>query len=396
MERLTRFEREALSSWRTEMALYAQGDLTAASREHLRWLLERTMETEVTQRLGAERYGRSATRTDWRNGYRERDLVTELGLLKGLRVPRSRQGSYQPEAFARYQRRQPLVNRLILEMFVAGVATRRVGEVLEALLGECPSATTVSRIAKQLDERVRQFHARPLQDRWRFLVLDGVCMSVKGASGLRKRLVLVVYGIDVAGRRELVDFLLADGESEAEWSALLQSLWNRGLKGACLELVITDGAPGLIAALKFIYPHARHQRCWVHKLRNVANQVRRRDQQEVIAGARAIYQAATRREAVAAFVSWKRRWQALYPKAVACLEKDLDALLCYMDYPKHLRAKLRTTNAIERCFREVRRRTRPMSAFCNDASCERITYALVAHMNAQWSRIPLPGFTHKS
>ena len=122
MQRLRRFEREALSSWRPEKELYAQGDLTAASREHLRWLLERTMETAVRQRLGAVRYGRSATRTDWRNGYRERDLVTELGLLKGLRVPRSRRGSYQPEAFARYQRRQPLVNRLILEMFVAGVA----------------------------------------------------------------------------------------------------------------------------------------------------------------------------------------------------------------------------------------------------------------------------------
>lgn len=396
MGRLSSFQREALSSWRTEMALYAQGELTAGAREHLRWLLERTMETEMTQRLGAVRYGRSATRRDWRNGYRERDLGTELGLLKGLRVPRSRRGSYQPEAFARYQRRQPLVNKLILEMFVAGVATRRVGEVLEALLGHAPSATTVSRVAKELDGRVRALHHRPVHDRWRFLVLDGVCMSVKGACGLRKRSVLVVYGIDTEGRRELLDFLLADGESEQEWSALLQSLWNRGLKGASLELVITDGAPGLAGALRLVYPQARHQRCWVHKLRNVSNQVRKRDQQEVIAGARAIYQAATRRQAVAAFVVWKRQWQGLYPKAVVCLEKDLDALLRCMDYPKHQRPKLRTTNAIERCFREVRRRTRPMSAFCNDASCERITYALITHMNAQWSHKPLLAFTHYS
>jgi putative transposase len=217
MARGTRFEQEALWHWRAEQALYAQGELNAGAREHLRWLMERTMETEIAERLGAERYGRSAVRTDWRNGYRKRNLVTELGLLKGLRVPRSRQGTYQPEAFARYQRRQPLVDRLILEMFVAGVATRRVGEVLEALLGECPSATTVSRIAKELDERVRQFHRQPLQDRWRFLMLDGVTMSVKGASGLRKRLVLVAYGIDTEGRRELLAFLLAKGESEGDW-----------------------------------------------------------------------------------------------------------------------------------------------------------------------------------
>jgi len=396
MARGSSWEREALSSWQAEQALYAQGDLTAGAREQLRWLMERTMETEISQRLGADRYGRSDTRCDWRNGYRERDLVTELGLLRGLRVPRCRKGGYQPEVFGRYQRRQPLVNRLILEMFVAGVATRRVGEVLEALLGDCPSATTVSRICKELDRRVRAFHQRALEDRWRFLVADGVRMSVKGARGLRKRLVLVVYGIGAEGKREPLDFALADGESESEWAALLQSLWGRGLKGANLELVITDGAPGLIAALKFIYPHALHQRCWVHKLRNVAGLVRRRDQQQVIAGARTIYQAPSRRAALAAFLAWKRQWQARYPKAVLCLEKDLNELLACMGYPERMRSKLRTTNAIERCFVEVRRRTRPMSAFCNDASCARIVYALVAHMNAQWSHKPLPQFTHYS
>jgi len=396
MARGSSWEREALSSWESEMALHTQGELTAGAREQLRWMMQRTLETEITQRLGAVRYGRSDTRSDWRNGYRKRDLVTEMGLLEGLRVPRSRRGSYQPEVFGRYQRRQPLVNQLILEMFVAGVATRRVGEVLEALLGESPSATTVSRIAKQLDERVRQFHARPLHDRWRFLLLDGVRMSVKSATGLRKRLVLVVYGIDTEGRRELLDFILANGESEAEWSALLHQLWLRGFKGAQLEMVITDGAPGLMAALKFIYPHARHQRCWFHKLQNVSGCVRKKDQPQLIAGARAIYQSATRREALVAFRQWKARWHRVYPKAVACLEKDLEELLAHMDYPASMRSKLRTTNAIERCFREVRRRTRPMSAFTNDASCERIVYALIAHMNVQWSRKPLPGFTHNT
>ncbi len=396
MARVSGWEREALSEWQEEMGLHTQGELTAGAREQLRWMMELTLESEITQRLGASRYGRSSTRQDWRNGYRKRDLVTELGLLEGLRVPRSRQGSYQPEVFGRYQRRQPLVNQLILEMFVAGVATRRVGEVLEALLGACPSATTVSRIAKQLEARVRAFHARALPDRWRFLLLDGVSMSVKSASGLSKRRVLVVLGIDTQGKRELLDFALADGESEAQWSALLHQRWLRGLKGEHLDLVITDGAPGLIGALKFIYPYARHQRCWVHKLRNVANQVRRKDQPRVIAGARTIYQSATRRQARAAFHQWQACWQRSYPKAVACLEQDLEALLAHLDYPASLRPKLRTTNAIERCFREVRRRTRPMSAFCNDASCERIVYALIAHMNAQWSRKPLPGFTHNT
>ncbi len=359
MARGSSWEREALWSWRAEQSLYFEGDLRAGEREQLKRALEMSLEQEITRQLGVKPYGRDSARADWRNGYRTRDLTTERGLLKGLRVPRSRHGTYQPEAFDRYQRRQPLVNELIREMFVAGVSTRRVGEILEALLGDCPSATTVSRVAKALAEQARRFHQRPLHDRWRFLLLDGVRMSVKGACGLRKRLVLVVYGIDADGRRELLDCCLADNESEAEWAALLHQLWLRGLKGANLELVITDGASGLIAAL-------------------------------------AIYQAPTRRAAIAAFLAWKRQWQARYPKAVSCLEKDLNELLACMSFPERLRVKLRTTNAIERCFVEVRRRTRPMSAFTNDASCERIVYALIAHMNAQWSRKPLPESTHCS
>ena len=194
--------------------------------------------------------------------------------------------------------------------------------------------------------------------------------------------------------RHQSDALVAD--YEAEWSALLESLRSRGLEGKALRLVITDGAPGLLAAIRLVYPYAAHQRCWVHKLRNVVNNVRKADQPEVTAGAQQIYLAATRRDAIASFRRWKQRWQQLYPKAVACLERDLEELLACFDYPPRLRPKIRTTNTIERAFREVRRRTRPMTAFSNDASCERIVYALFEHLNALWGRIRQRHSTHKS
>ena len=399
MARVSGWQREALLEWQEEMGLYTQGELKTAARDHLRLLLERTLETEITLRLGARRYARDEARRDWRNGHRHRDLTTELGLLRGLRVPRSRKGSYQPEILARYQRRDDAVNRVIVDAFVAGVATRRVGEVLEALLGEKPSAATVSRVAKELDAKAWEFHHRPLEDRWPFLVVDGVHMHVKGAAGLRTRVVLVAYAMDEQGNRELLDFRLAESESEAEWSAFFQSLYQRGLCGKRLGLVISDGAPGIKAARQLVYPYAKHQRCWAHKLRNVVNQVRKADQAAVKRGAQAIYLAETRREALHSFRAWKRAWQERYPKAVARLEKDLDALLAHFNYPMALRVKLRTTNAIERAFREVRRRTRPMSAFTNDASCERISYALIAHLNKQWSPEPpsrSTQFTHNS
>lgn len=398
MTRISGWEAEALSEWRDEVSLYSQGELTAEARQHLRFLLERSMESEITKRLGSDRYERSSERCDWRNGHRERDLVTEMGLLRGLRVPRSRHGSYQPQVFERYQRRTKAVNALIREMFVAGVATRRVGEILETLLGDRPSASTVSQIAKELDAKVRAFHQRPLSE-WPFLVLDGVHMHVKGVAGLRRRVVLVALAQDKDGRKQLLDFRLADGESEAEWTAFLESLRQRGVSGARLELIISDGAPGIKAAQQMVYPYAKQQRCWVHKLRNVVGQVRRADQEAVAKGARAIYQAEHQRGAREAFLLWKRQWESVYPKAVARLERDLDALLVFLGYPAELHKQLRTTNAIERSFVEVRRRTRPMSAITNDASCERITYALITHMNKHWSRKPSSSskeITHKT
>ena len=137
------------------------------------------------------------------------------------------------------------------------------------------------------------------------------------------------------------------------------------------------------------------QRCWVHKLRNVSNLLRRRHQAECIAGARAIYLAATRRQAVGAYWAWAHRWRGEAPKAVACLERDLDELLNFLACPEPHRRKVRTTNAIERAFREVRRRTRPMSCFTNSASCERIIYAVVTHLNRSWEGKVLPEFTQE-
>jgi len=143
-------------------------------------------------------------------------------------------------------------------------------------------------------------------------------------------------------------------------------------------------------------PYVLHQRCWVHKLRNVASKLRRTQQEDCLAGARAIYLASTRREAVRCYWAWAQRWRKEAPKAVACLEQDLDSLLAFLARPEAHRKAVRTTNAIERAFREVRRRTRPMTCFTNGASCERIIYAVVSHLNRNWEGRPLHQFTQNS
>ena len=362
----------------------------------LKGLLEGALEEELTVLLGAGRYRRVEGRCGHRNGFYERDLATQIGIVTAIRVPRARGAVAERSVFSRFQRRQAQVNQVIRETFLAGVSTRRVGETLEAILGERVSAQTVSPVTRSLDREVARFHEAPIVDDILYLLLDGVYLRVKGGGSVQRKLVLCAYGITTAGVRRLLDFRLATAESAAQWEAFLSTLRERGLVGRRLKLIVTDGCKGLHAALETVYPYVPRQHCWVHKLRNVANHLKRSQQEECLAGARAIYQSHTRRAAVHAYWAWARRWRPEAPKAVACLERDLEALLNFLACPPQHQRMVRTTNAIERCFREVRRRTRPMSCFNNNASCERIIYAVFNHLNHNWEGNLLPQFTHNS
>ena len=386
------FEKNVAFWWRQVKDEF-WGDVKQETLKLVKLLLEESMQEELVVYTQAEWHERTGQRRPYRNGCYTRTLSTELGCLDALRVPRSRDGRFHPAVLPRYQRRQPAVNGLLQEVFLAGVSTRRVGEVVQPLLGVRWSASTVSTVTKALDAAVHQFQRRALLDEYQVLVLDGVTMKVKDALGTKKRLVLVAYGITVFGQRLLLSFRQATSESQAAWEAFLNDLYRRGLDGTNLRLVVTDGGKGLHAALEVVYPYVKRQRCWVHKLRNVATKLPRTIQAASLNEAKTIYRAATKREAVMRFHQWARHWQRLAPKAVACLRQDFDELLTCLDFPVAQRVKLRTTNVIERCFREVRRRTRPIGCFTNAASCDRIIYAVVHRLNTMWQDRPLKEFT---
>jgi putative transposase len=252
------------------------GDVGTETLRFVRRLVEGVLEEELVAHLQATWYQRRPARQGWRNGYRLRDLVTRWGLLEGLRVPRDRAGTYQSQVLARYQRYQPQVEATVREMFLRGVSTRQVETVVEPLLGTGLSAQTVSRMTRTLDAEVARYQRRPLVDTYQYLFLDGVTLKVKGTSGVKKKLLLCAYGITVSGTRELLSFRQATAESEAQWEAFLRDLYQRGLEGAALQLIAIDGSPGLRKALLTVYPYVPVQRCWVHKLRNVAAKLPRK------------------------------------------------------------------------------------------------------------------------
>jgi putative transposase len=370
------------------------GDFQGQTREMLKKLLESDAEQQMAEYLGLQWHERARPpqRVDYRNGFYERDYVTPLGVIR-LRIPRTRQRSFLPRWIGRLQRRAPEVAELIRQAFLRGISTRQVGRVVAVLTGEEVSAQTVSRLTRVLDRAVRAFHEQPLGDDWAYLVLDGVWLKVRRAFGPQRVLLLVAYGIRRDGTRQLLAFTRAHSESQAGWEGLLNDLWRRGLCGENLQLVITDGGPGLARALETVYPRVWHQRCWVHKMRNILEKVRRRDEKQVKTQAQKIYLADSAAAARRAFERLRFHWSSRYPAMVHQLERDLPELLHFFALPRHLWRKLRTTNVIERCFVEVRRRTRPMVVFTNVESVDRIIYAIFSHFNEDWKNHTLELFT---
>lgn len=357
----------------------------------LKQLMESTLKEELSEVLRRKPYQRGSG--VYRNGHYCRSLVSQFGVIDRIRVPRSRQGGFKSKVFNRYKRHQGLVENTIQDIFLAGVSTRRVGETVSKLLDVKVSHTTVSNITRRLDVLVGQYHRRPLLDEYQYLFLDAVNLKIRHNLKYHNRKVLTVYGITVFGKKELLDFRQSLGESSEAWESILWSLYHRGLKGENLKLIAMDGAKGINTACLMVYPLVPTQLCWAHKLRNVSNYCPKKHEKECVAQAGSIYQADNRHDALDNFKTWKEVWKDKCPSAVACLERDLSRLLHFYSCPKTHWKSVRTTNAIERSFKEVRRRVRVFSCFSNPDSCERIIFAIFNHLNNNWKVRLLRKFT---
>jgi len=370
------------AAFRMMKAMQAEGvewgeDYRQGARDAVAALLRGRMDQLIDQHL---EHMAELGEADRRNGCYRRHLLTELGEIE-LAVPRTRTCSALKVVRA-YARRASNVDRMILACFVLGLSTRKVAAALLPVLGRPVSPATVSAVARQLDAAVAAFHRRPLKDQYRVLVLDGVVLRRKTGAGALARPVLVALGLRPDGKKEVIDFRLATAESAAQWELFLGDLIRRGLTGERLELLCVDGGSGLLAALPTAFPGIPVQRCWAHKIRNVLNKVRKPDQTTIKADLHRIMNARDLRAAWSAARRFTDRWQDIYPKAVACLRANLDDLLTCFRYPTlEERRAVRTTNAIERRFREVRRRTRPMGTFQDKTSMDRILFAVFMHEN---------------
>ena len=321
-----------------------------------------------------------------RAGYTPITINTTSGKITVHR-PRLRKQLYQSKVLPKYTKNEGAILRLIQDLYLVGVSTRKMETALRNILGRYGlSAASVSNITGRIIPEITAFHKRPIEDIYVYLYLDGITMTVNGNDGTGKKyLLLVAYGVNTRGVKEIIDFVMVKSESYDNWSGFLFNLYERGLKGSNLKLIIVDGGTGLSQALDGLWQRTLRQRCWAHKLRNVCTYLKKSDEDSCINQARGIYSAISLRQARKRFNAWKDKWRKAYPKAVTCIEKDLDELLNVFHFDESHRIKIRTTNPIERTFKEFRRRTNVMDNHLpNISACEKIFYVMSKFLNERW------------
>jgi transposase-like protein len=366
-----------------EFQAYVRKQMQAA----LRVTLTAILEEELTAIIGAGRYEQTSERRDRRNGSYERDLLTSMGELEDLTVPRSRKG-YRTQLFDRYQRRQSELDAAMLKMFVGGNSTEQVSNIVEALTGSAPSAAAVSRLFHTLEAEYAVWKERPLSAHYQYVFADGTYFSVIYEGQGHKMPILAVVGINLAGEREVLGFTIGDRENQQAWIDLLEQFKQRGLRQ--VDLWITDGNQAMLNAIELKFATAQRQRCVAHKLKNVLGYIPKERQSAVEPELKAIFYQESREQADQALAAFCLKFEKHYPTAVACLRRDSDACLTFYRFPKAHWKTIRTNNICERLFEEVKKRYHKMNAaYRNENSCLLMFFAVIRSLN--FRRIPMPG-----
>jgi putative transposase len=352
----------------------------------LRGLVERTvqaiLDAEMSAPLGAERYERGEGRTGYRNGTKPRTLVTRVGALQ-LAAPQDREGTFSTELFARRQRSEQALVSTLLEMYLQGVSTRKVAAITEELCGVSFSKSQVSALTSRLDAELVAWRTRPLTGTTDpYLTVDARYEHVRIDGRVVSQSVLVVAGVRGDGQREILAIEVADTESEATYQTLFQALKGRGLRG--VELVTSDDHAGLRAAIARHFQGASWQRRQVHVTRNLLSVVSHRRRRELADDLRGIFAASTRTQATVAAQDAADRWRPTHPTVATRLDDDLEEALTCLRFPAEHRARIRTTNGVERLNQELKRRTRVVRIFPNQASLLRLVTALAMEQSDEW------------
>ena len=343
-------------------------------------VLQLIMEADVDGLIGAGRHERSAERLNYRNGYRDRSLDTRLGSLQ-LRIPKLRQGSYFPPFLEPRKTSEKALAAVIQEAWICGVSTRRVDDLVQAMGLSGISKSQVSKLCKDIDERVNVFLTRPLEGEWPYLWLDATYLKQREGGRVISVAAIIAVAANTDGRREIVGLHIGPSEAEPFWSFFLKGLLRRGLKG--VKLVISDAHEGLKAAIAKAFG-ATWQRCRVHWMRNALARVPKGQHPMISA---ALRQAFLQPDTTSASKTWRSvadQLRGRWPKLADFMDESEHDVLAYMSFPAQHRVKLHSTNPLERLNKEVKRRADVVGIFPNEQSIIRLIGAVLLEQNDEW------------
>lgn len=344
-------------------------------------VLNAVMKLERDQALQATPYQRSEERLGYANGFKDKGLNSRMGKLE-LKIPQTRGVPFYPGSLEKGLRSERALKLAVAEMYLKGVSTRRVEKITEQLCGLEINSTQVSRMTQELDEDFEKFRNRSL-GHFPYIILDATYLKVRHNGTVRSQAVLVAYGVNMFGRREILGASISLSEAEVHWRTFLDSLVKRGLSG--LKLITSDDHSGLKAALQSVFPSVPWQRCQFHMSQNAQHYAPKKDiKGDVALAMRNIFDSPSMEAAEAMINHTVNQFTKSAPEFVKWLELNISEGLTFLNFPQEHRKKIRTSNGIERVNREVKRRTRVAVLFPNEASALRLVTAVLMEIHEEW------------
>jgi len=361
---------------------YQFDDFESQAHRSIQELIQGCVNEEFTLQVRAERYEHAPNRLDERQGGYDRNLTTTFGASR-IRIPRVRFNKVKIHysLFEKYQRRQKKFDKAVVLAMLLGLSVRKQRKFFRSFLGDAVSHTTASKLIRTLEDDLAVFRTRKIEDKYKYFLLDGLWAKVKDGNKLKEKVILFILGITLDNKKEIVAFKLAKGETEEEVTALLNDVYRRGLEGKHLKLVASDGAKGIRSAISMIYPYAKWQLCYVHKLRNLNKHIRHKiiNRPGMMRQVRTIYVSKNKQQAIERFKKFCADWQKDEPYAIKCFRDGFHDTLHYFEFMED-KNFISSTNHLERYLEEVRRRIKIQGYFKADRSANLWVYGIISQV----------------